>query len=247
MIRVMRDAGTDYLFAGLLEKELNKYRGFPMRRLWIEPRGKGNIYFTQDGSCTREDNVKFCFYSQPSEREKMVEMFGKNCALVTYAADPAIHYQHDVEKIYDVGFIGKPHGDDRDDYLDALRQSGLKVFISEDTPGEDVALKLSQCKVLFNHIRYVDVNLRFFETMAIGCQVCSSHEELNEFAVEGEHYHAFDSPGDAINLIKHLLDHEDYINMTEIKARSHFLSNHTYAHRATSIINHLKEYLCLPR
>jgi spore maturation protein CgeB len=247
MIKVMRDAGTDYLFAGLLAKELES-RPFPVDlELWIEPRGKGDIYFTQDGSCEKKDNVKFCFYTQPSEREKMTELFGKNCALVTYAADPEIHKQIPCEKIYDVGFIGKPHGDDRDDYLDALRSSGLKVFISEDTPGKDVALKLSQCKVLFNHIRFVDVNLRFFEAMAIGCQLVNRKPGIEEFAKEDIHYLGYSSPKEMLDKLEFLLANTDVRNKLTVAARSHFLSNHTYAHRATSIINHLKEYLCLPQ
>lgn len=247
MIRVVRDAGTDYLFAGLLEKELKKHE-FPIDvDLYVEPRGHGEYYFSQDGSCSKEDGVKFCFYTQPSEREKMINVFGSNCALVTYAADPEIHKQIPMEKIFDVGFIGKPHGDDRDDYLDALRSSGLKVFISEDTPGELLATKLSQCRVLFNHIRYVDVNLRFFETMAIGCQVVNYNESLDEFSQINTHYSICWDPDSAIKVIKGLLEHPEEIKRIETNARSHFLSNHTYAHRATSIINHLKEYLCLPQ
>lgn len=236
----MRDAGTDFLFAGLLEKELKKHP-FPIDvDIWVEPRGKGPIYFSQDGSVESGDGVKFCFYAEPSEQKKMRDMFGKNSAFVTYAADPKIHRQIPSEKIYDVGFIGKSGGDDRDDYLRALRESGLKVFISDSIPGPEVSHALSKCKILFNHIRFVDVNLRFFETMAIGCQVATFNPNLPNLAGETTFF-CYD-PSSMVDIIKYLLKNPNLISETEIKARNHFLSNHTYAHRAISIINHLKEF-----
>lgn len=248
VIRVVREANTDFLFAGLLEKELLKH-DFPVDvELFIEPRVKGEIYFTQDWRIENKEqagNARFCFYAEPSQREEMVEVFGKNCAFVTYAADPEIHKQYPVEKIYDVGFIGKPGGDDRDEYLEALKQSGLKVFISDKIEGKDLAYTYSQCKVLFNHIRYVDVNLRFFEEMAIGCQVVNRKWGIDQFATENVHYKAYSSPEEMLFQLKNLIENEYERKRIETNARSHFLSNHTYAHRATSIINHLKEYLCL--
>jgi len=250
MIEVIRDAGTDYLFAGLLAKELES-RPFPIDlKLFIEPRVKGPYYFTQDGRIEKPDqkgNIEFCFYTQPSQREEMCEVFGKNCALVTYAADPLIHYQHlEIPKTYDVGFIGKPGGDDRNMYLDALSHSGLKFFNSETIDGGAIAYELSKCKVLFNHVRYVDVNLRFFEEMAIGCQLVNYNKYLKLFGIEGVHYLTCNDPKDMVRMLKELLnDHPRVIEYISINARSHFLSNHTYAHRATAIINHLKEYLCL--
>lgn len=243
MVRVVRELGTDYLFAGLLEKELKKH-DFPLDvALHIEPSNRSEIFFSQDVRITDPMNdIKFCFYVEPTQEEEMTRLFGKNCALVTYAADPELHYQHDVEKIYDVGFIGNKGGDDRDTYLDVLRESGLKFYESSATNGDFVASELSRCKVLFNYIRYVDVNLRFFETMAIGCQLVNRKPGLEKLATRGLHYRSYNSPKEMLAVLDILLNNEGERKHIETNARSHFLSNHTYAHRATAIINHLKEF-----
>lgn len=241
MIKVAREAGTDYLFAGLLEKELQKH-DFPIDvDIFIEPRGKGEIYFSQDGTCEENDGVKFCFYVEPSEREKMVKLFGNNCALVTYAADPEVHRDFGYEKVYDVGFVGKPGGDERDLYLKTLEDSGLKFYFADDLGGEAVGHALSKCKVLFNYIRYVDVNLRFFESMAIGCQLVNRKWGLDNFAQEDIHYVGYSTPHEMLLKLHELLDNKNERLRIQTNARSHFLANHTYAHRAVAIINHLKE------
>lgn len=241
MFKVIRDAGTDYLFAGLLEKELLKHDFSIDVDLFIEPRGKGEYYFSQDGTCEEGDGVKFCFYVEPSQRDKMVKLFGNNCALVTYAADPEIHKDYGTDKIYDVGFVGKPGGDERDLYLNALKDSGLKFYFNDVLNGECVGYELSRCKVLFNYIRYVDVNLRFFETMAIGCQLVNRKWGLDNFAQEDVHYVGYSTPHEMLLKLHELLENDAERHQIALNARSHFLSNHTYAHRAVAIINHLKE------
>ena len=45
---------------------------------------------------------------------------GDNCALVTYAANPDLHVQHDVKQEFDIGFIGKPYYEERNGYLELL-------------------------------------------------------------------------------------------------------------------------------
>lgn len=246
MITVNREQGTDYLFAGFLDRELSKHIVDFDAVLNIEPKRGGEIYFCQDYTIALKDNpqIRYMFYALPSYRKDHYAMMGKNCAVVTYAADPLFHKPQQVEKIYDVGFIGTRYYPERNKYLEMIESLYYRSFCNLDTlPGEQIPQKLSQCKVLFNHTRpEIDVNLRFFEEMALGCQVMIRNQYLPEFATEGEHYLGYSSPEECAEVIKKLLEDENLRNKITYQARSHFLSNHTYAHRAQSIINCLTDY-----
>ena len=243
MITFNREANTDYLFAGLLEKEMINHPTDINLTINIDPCISANdIYYSQD-TTLKGDKVEheFVFFIEPSWREHFQGKYKNKCALVTYAADPLIHKPYNLEKDYDIGFIGNINGDDRIEYLNALKSSGLKCYISSNIPGNIMASELSRCKLLFNHIRFVDINLRFFETMAIGCQLVNRKSSLKEFAEENIHYFGYDNPTEMLLIVKRLLKDDDLRNRTSLRARSHFLSNHTYAHRSQSIINHLTE------
>lgn len=249
MLKIIREPNTEFLFAGLLEKEIQKTVTDLDYSILVEPRVGSDIFFAQDWKIeSKEDayGADFCFYTQPSQRESMTRIYGKKCALVTYAADPILHKPVPCEKEYDVGFIGSPTGDDRFEYLEALRTSNYKVFISSNIPGNELTHRLSRCKILFNHIRFVDVNLRFFENMALGCQVVNRKPELEEFAKEGVHYLGCSSPKEMIEVIDGLLHNPKQIEKITINSRTHFLSNHTYSHRVNAIINNLKENYVYP-
>lgn len=250
MLRVDREPGTDLLFAGFLEKELAKIKVDPTVFISVEPM-YGNIHFCQDYSLVFQEGRQkpnYLFYALPSYRDRHEELMGEKCALVTYAADPEFHKPVSVSKIYDVGFIGRGYYQGRNDCLDAIGKNFSLLNLS-DVPGSDIPSALSSCKILFNHTRdIIDVNLRFFESMALGCQVMLRTDYLKEFAVEGTHYMGYSTVDELLETIKKLLDNENEIKRITNNARSHFLSNHTYAHRALSIYNHLKEAnICSPQ
>jgi len=242
MINVIREEGTDYLFAGFLEKALKKRYCEHDITLSIEPR-RGEFYFCQDYWITKQDfPVKFMFYALPSHQKEIERIMGKDCALVTYAADPTFHKNRSTKKNFDVGFIGKGYYETRREVLSFLK-ANYNTCIHEDLPGSLVPDHLSQCKVLVNHTRpEIDVNLRFFESMALGCQLMLRTPSLSRFAEEGVHYLGYSSIEEMKNLIDLLLADHNLRERIAYNARLHFLENHTYAHRAQAIINHMKEY-----
>lgn len=244
MIQVVREAGTDYLFAGFLERELNNHQFSKDIDLVIEGRIGGEVHFSQDWM-TATPETKFMFYALPSFKEEFELLYGKNCALVTYAANPRFHEPLKIEKTYDVGFIGKIYYEERSEYRKLL-ESKYNCFFKEDLDGTDIPEVLSKCKILFNHTRpEIDVNLRFFESMALGCQVMLRTPSLQLFANEEEHYWGYSSPEECVRVIDKLLNSDSLRENTSQRARNHLLSNHTYKHRAASVIANLEEYICL--
>lgn len=242
-ISIVREDGTDYLFAGLLAKELGKHKAMDLQ-VSVEPE-RGENYISQDYFISNKDYpFKYVFYALPSVGEEYKREMGKNCSLLTYAADPEFHIPKSVEKKYDVGFIGRPYYKDREDCLKVIEGGwGGSFYNSYETPGIEVPDRLNECKILFNHTRpEIDVNLRFFEAMALGCQVMLRNKVLDQFATDGVHYVSYGSPEELVDVIKILLSKDDLRLKIADNARKHFLKHHTYKHRAKSIINHLTEF-----
>jgi hypothetical protein len=48
MINIVREDGTDYLFPGLLDKELQKHITDVVGTIWMEPRYGNDIQYSQD-------------------------------------------------------------------------------------------------------------------------------------------------------------------------------------------------------
>lgn len=186
-----------------------------------------------------EGEPSHIFYTQPSWGLHFAERYPRDTIkCITYACDPELHRPIDSKKIYDVGFIGNfGDKDGRKDVIDAI-QKEFNCFVSTSTESDDISKELSKCKVLFNHIRYEEVNIRFFEALAIGTQVCTYTPNLNLFATEGESYLTFKSVPEAIDKINKLLVDNDRRNKMALSARKSAL-NHTYKHRASEMLSFL--------
>lgn len=186
-----------------------------------------------------EGNPSHVFYTQPSWGLHFAERYPRNnIKCITYACDPELHRPIESKKIYDVGFIGTfQDKDGRKEVVDAIKKE-FNCFISTTTVSDDISKELSKCKVLFNHIRYEEVNIRFFEALAIGTQVCTYTPNLNLFATEDESYLTFKSVPEAIDKINKLLVDDDRRNKMALSARKSAL-NHTYKHRASEMLSFL--------
>lgn len=172
------------------------------------------------------------FYTQPGWGKFFEEKMGRNkVKCVTYAIDENVYPEEESKKIYDVGFIGNVlDGDGRQEYLDAINER-FNCFISTKVGTRGITKALSQCKVVFNHIRYEEINIRFFEALASGAQVVSYSPALHLYAKEGEHYLTYKTPEEAIEKIQYLLDNPMIARQMKEKARTHVINNHTYKHR----------------
>lgn len=214
--------------------------------LHCEPMNKPGAYnwafdnYRLNGSYAHD--VKALFYTQPGWGNYFEKQFGRyNVQCQTYAVDEEFHTPVDVDKIYDVGFIGEMTGDDRPLYIDTLR-ANFNCLIESNLDNKELPEKLSQCKILFNHIRVEEVNIRFFENLALGVQVNTHAPALHLFAEEGKHYISIKSPEEAVDEIRKLLQDEDRQKQIAHDARIHVLENHTYKHRLLSMLKFLRIY-----
>lgn len=179
----------------------------------------------------------YILYTQPSWGKYFIDRMGDRTKvkLITYAVDTQIYPLIHSEKIYDIGFIGNmTDNDGRKEYLDLL-SSRYNCFFSHDVPTLDIAEKLSQCKVLFNHIRYEEINIRFFEALACGAQICSYTPALHLFAEEWKDYLTFKNEDELISKIDFLLVKPHRLEEIRKNARKTVEKRHLYTHRTKEI------------
>lgn len=163
------------------------------------------------------------------------------------AMEPLFHHKWDVfPESYDIAFIGSLGGNEAYNYrkqvVDNLNEK-FKMLVTTCQP-QDYAKKLSQGKLLFNVLPVTDrepyINVRFVESMGIGCLLQNYHPVLNDLAIEGKHYIGFTSIEEAEEKARFYLTHDDArIKMANL-ARQHVLENHTWFHRLRQIISDAK-------
>jgi glycosyltransferase involved in cell wall biosynthesis len=225
--------------ADLLEKAISTYYPNIDFDLYCEP------FFEEGKPHWAFDNYRLngfkvgtpLFYTQPGWG-KFLDDNRTNFKCVTYACDPEIHRPLDLEKEFNVGFIGELRDDtsEREKILEEIGKN-FDCYLSNDVLTQDISAAYSKCKVIFNHIRTEEINIRFFEGLAIGAQVVSHSPALHYFAKEGKHYLSFKSVEEAIDKINYLLKHDNIREKMAKEARQHALEFHTYKHRAEEMLS----------
>lgn len=233
--------------ADLLQKAFDKYYPEAQGDIYCEgvSAEEGEPYWASDNyrSGGAVSGVYPLFYTQPGWTRHFGAEYGmNNVKCVTYACDPEIHRPIGTKKIYDVGFVGNyddPTGE-RQEQL-AFLEKHYKVFSSDQVSTDKIAEAYSKCKVIFNQIRYEEINIRFFEGMAMGAQVVTYKPALHLYGREGRDYLTYHSIPDLKNKIDYLLTHRDKRTMMSVNARANVVANHTYKHRAEEMLSFLQQ------
>jgi hypothetical protein len=213
--------------------------------IYMEPNHvSGKPYWALDNTRLKgqfENKIKDAscvFYTQPCMKEYF-SLLNPKVKLSMLAGYADFHKPYpEEEKIFDVGYIGQSV-DGRGEALDYLR-SYFKVY-AEEHVYEDYSQRLSRCKVLFNKSRLGELNLRVYESMAIGALVTDYIEDLKYVGEEGKHFLTYKTMEEAKKKIQYLLDNPDIREQMEKDAREHFLNNHTFLHRLNSMCLYMKQ------
>lgn len=245
MIKIARSESLTLYPAELLEMAFKKYYPNEDIELYCEP------YIEPQKAHWSFDNYRCSgalqggfplFYTQPGWGANFDKMGRTNNKCVTYACDPEIHKPVDIKKTFDVGFIGSGSSEncDRDEYLQAINVN-FNALIRDDVLSKDLSKEYSKCKVIFNHIRYEEINIRFFEGLALGAMVVSYTPCLHYFAQEEKHYLSFRSVEEAISQINFLLEHDKIREKMAKDARKHVIKYHTYKNRAEEMLSFIRK------
>ncbi|MHC2995244.1 MAG: glycosyltransferase [Candidatus Atribacteria bacterium] len=179
---------------------------------------------------------------------EIFRQLNKNVFWLPFACDPEVHRCHkNVNKIYDIGFVGGVKGEKRGKILENLsKHFKLNDFKRFHEPSE-MALVYSQSKIVFNMGREGELNMRFFEALSSGSLLLterSSKNGSNELFKNGEHLVEYEPKDNLKEIIKYYLIHDR--ERKKIAEAGHKLvrEKHTYWHRVQTILKIIKEDGC---
>ena len=157
------------------------------------------------------------------------------------AADPRLHKPFpEVKEEYDIGFLGNNTYERRGELVRELEQK-WRVLTGSADPGVPYSKKLSKCKMLFNCSMNGDINMRFFESIAIGKLLITDRlPEQDKFFKENEHYAAYDNAEELVAKVRYYLNRECIRKSIARAGRERLKELHTYDVRLDEIIKRTK-------
>ena len=183
----------------------------------------------------------FIFCSNKRETEKL-NRIGISSVWIPFACDPEIHKKLDVEKKYDLGYVGGDGGILRKFILQELRERKPNSFIGS-APYKQMGEIYSSAKIGFNYSNYLGsgnkivgiLSMRFFEVMSCGAMLLTN--DVDDGSIEHlgfedrKHLVIYRNYDEMFELIDYYLTHDD--ERENIAQRGHRLvmGEHTYAHR----------------
>ncbi|MCL4485623.1 MAG: glycosyltransferase [Nitrospirae bacterium] len=175
-----------------------------------------------------------------------VELFRERLARPVYwlplAADPRIHRPWPLPESFDVGICASlsPVPDRRSRRLARL---GLHFSLGKKRAFlEEMSEFLSGARILFNSAVREDLNMRVFESMAIGkCLLTDPVPGLFDLFVPDVDLVIYDD-SDLVDKVRFLLDHPEVRERIAASGRKKTLGRHTYRHRARSLVRILADH-----
>ena len=159
------------------------------------------------------------------------------------AAAADVHRQHDLPRIYDVGFVGNIAAAHRR----TARARRLKLlterfhtndFYRSYSP-EEVGQVYSQSRIVFNTSIAGDVTMRVFEGSACGAMVLTDSvaNGLDELFAIGREIVTYSDDNDLLDKVAYYLAHEEERKAIAQAGHERTLQEHTYQHRMQKILN----------
>ncbi|MFC1667580.1 glycosyltransferase [Candidatus Omnitrophota bacterium] len=163
--------------------------------------------------------------------------------------DPRIHKRLNVERNYDIGFIGNDGGMPRKLYLQEIRERYSNSFIGR-ADYEEMSRIYSSSKIGFSFaIRGECFTMRNYEIMACGAMLLTkrlrddSAEKLG--FIDRKHIVIFDGPKDLFNLIDYYLKNREEREAIAENGYRFTLEKHTYTHRLSGMMDIIKDRFSL--
>jgi len=159
------------------------------------------------------------------------------------ACDPEIHRTHDVEKQFDVSFVGNEFPGPRSDLLRLIQRKFLKTFIGQRYM-DKMARTYSASRVVFNRSVKNDINMRVFEALACGSLLITNDLADNgqaELFKSGVHLETYRDADELIDKIKYYLGHDEARERIAAAGRAEVVAKHTYRQRMETILQRCRE------
>ena len=164
----------------------------------------------------------------------------KKVSHLPLAYDEGMHHEMSEEKVYDIVFCGRSDYAERKYFLDKLRLK-YNVFVGTGLIYDHYCRKIAQGKIAFNHGHISEMNMRFFELMAMGAfQVCNlvHGQELLGF-MDKVHLVNYTNDWDLFEVVDHYLRSDEECNEIAQAGKQKVLEGHSYMDRAKEILEQM--------
>ena len=166
--------------------------------------------------------------------------------LLPYGWDPRCHRDFQLERIYDVGFVGFTHQgvqSERAVILAGLAKRYRMNDYKKPAFDEEVGRIYSQSKIVVNFPNRGGFNMRVFETMASGALLITEDvgNGQDEFFEDRKHFVLYRDKAEIPGLIDYYLAHEDERLAISREGQREVLAKHTYRHRMETMLKVLSE------
>lgn len=173
-----------------------------------------------------------------------IEMLRKSSPVeinwVNVGCDPQIHKRLEVERKYDIGFVGSDGGVPRKFYLQQMREKYPSSFIGR-ADYEEMSLIYSSAKIGFSYaIRGECFTMRNYEIMSCGAMLLmkrlrdDSAQRLG--FVDRKHLVIFDGPEDLFELIEYYLKNKEEREAIAENGFRFTIQQHTYSQRLKEMV-----------
>ncbi|MCC6796110.1 MAG: glycosyltransferase [Candidatus Hydrogenedentes bacterium] len=179
-----------------------------------------------------------------AQREFAAHFAAAGCAHAHWlplACDPDVHRPMPVEKIHDLAFVGSIERSLHAERANRISRLAEHFSVLADTALDTTSMSraYSTARLAFNSSVAQDINMRVFESMAIGVPLLTNRNAdvngLFELFRDREHLIAYDDD-DLIDLARKYANDDAAREKVAASARSEVLANHTYAHRVQQLL-----------
>ncbi len=185
-------------------------------------------------------NFDFLFCAQREGASRFVELGFKNVYWLPLACDPEIHHHkhvNNIDKIYDVGFVGNVGFGFRKELLDNLKKKYLKSFIGKADYTEMGEI-YAKSRIVFNRSINNDLNMRVFEGMCSGSALLTDRAgHIETIFSENEHLFLYGTDDEAMQKIDALLNDQVLLERVASKGLQIAMGKHTYTNRIKALLH----------
>ena len=182
------------------------------------------------------------FVAQKEDYEKLKKKF-KYVYWLPLAADSEYHGKKNLNKIYDIGFVGGLGMGNRKKFLLNLKREYPNSFIGP-ADCKKIGEIYSQSKIVINYSIKNDINMRIFEALMSGSMLITNrikNNGFNELFEENKDLVVFDSWKDLKEKIDYYLKNEEEREKIALSGYQNAINYHKYEDRVKFILKKIEE------
>lgn len=156
------------------------------------------------------------------------------------AADPSVHKRYNVERLFDIGYVGSKVPERYPKRISLLNKLSAQygVLSVDNMYFEQMAKIYSLCKIGFNKSIGGDLNMRVFEIMSCGTMLLTDKigNGLNDLFEDKKHLVLYDE--DSLDeLVQYYLEREDEREEIARQGQREVHEKHTYDSRVNEMLS----------